>query len=237
MFPPDRPGAIPTARQKLGADDRGSGGTAGGQRSSPVAIGGALIMEHVRAFVAIELDDALKAALGRIQAQLKRGRMSHVARWVSPESIHLTLKFLGDVPVDRVEDIKQAIQRACISLGPFSIAVSDTGCFPTASRPRVIWVGIGGDTEELARLQHSVESELVGIGFAAERRRFHPHLTLARTKRNVRSHERAQLGESVSAANADEPASMAVREVSLMRSDLRPTGAVYTRLAAIPLRE
>ena len=192
-------------------------------------------MKPIRTFVAVELDDTLKAALGRVQGQLKKGGTSHVARWVSLQSIHLTLKFLGDVSPDRVEDIERAIQRACLQCAPFSVSLSDTGCFPHSQRPRVVWVGLDGDVESLAQLQRSVESELVGVGFAAERRRFQPHLTLARIKRNARPHERARLGEFISMAKIDESVSMVVRKVSLMRSELRPSGAVYTRLAAISL--
>jgi len=192
-------------------------------------------MKPIRTFVAIELDDALKAALGRIQGQLKKGGMSHVARWVSLDSIHLTLKFLGDVSPDRVEEIERAIQRACIPCAPFSVSLSDIGCFPHFRRPRVIWVGLDGDVETLAQLQRSVESELVGVGFEAEGRRFQPHLTLARIKRNARPHECARLGEFISTAKIVKSVSMVVREVSLMRSELHPSGAVYTCLAAISL--
>jgi len=192
-------------------------------------------LKSIRTFVAIELDEALRAVLADVQAQLKKGTMSHTARWVSPRSIHLTLEFLGDVSAGRIEEIEGAIRRACVSGEAFSVSLTGTGCFPDTRRPRVVWVGVGGDVETLVRLQHSVESELGHIGFSAERRRFHPHLTLARMRRNARPQECAEFGEFISTARVDESVSMVVREVSLMRSDLRPSGAVYTCLAAIPL--
>lgn len=189
-------------------------------------------MEQIRTFVAIELDKALKTALRRIQASLKNSQVSHIARWVSPDSVHLTLKFLGNVPVTRVEEIGQAVHQACQPYAPFQICLTDLGCFPHARRPRVIWVGIGGEVETLVRLQRSVDSELNRIGFKPEKRGFTPHLTLARIRDRARPHERQELARLVSMAQVDTTASMTVREVHLIRSDLRPSGAVYTRLAA-----
>jgi len=192
-------------------------------------------MRHIRAFVAIELDDALKIALGQIQARLKRTANPRVARWVAPEAIHLTLKFLGDVPADRIDEITGAVRRSCEAFAPFSICLSDAGCFPNPGRPRVIWVGVDGELKVLMRLQHSVESELSRIGLPPEKRGFHAHLTLARLRRNASSRERVEIGEAVSTVEVGASVTMTVREVSLMRSDLRPTGAVYTRLASVSL--
>lgn len=192
-------------------------------------------MKPIRTFVAIELDETLRTVLADVRAQLKKGPTSHAARWVSPQSIHLTLEFLGDVSAGRIEEIERALGRACASAEAFSISLTSTGCFPNTRRPRVVWVGVGGDMEALTRLQLSVESELGHIGFSAERRRFHPHLTLARMRRSARAQECAEFGEFISTVRVDESVSMVVREISLMRSDLRPSGAVYTCLAAIPL--
>ena len=192
-------------------------------------------MEQIRTFIAIELDDALKTALTQVQEQLKSARVSRIGRWISPNSIHLTLKFLGNVPVARIAEIEQAIRQACASFAPFDISLAGAGCFPNARRPRVIWVGVDGDVETLNRLQRSIESELSSIGFATEKRRFHPHLTLARIRDSARPHEREEMAKLIAAAQVDTSASMTVQDISLMRSDLRPTGAVYTRLAAIPL--
>jgi 2'-5' RNA ligase len=192
-------------------------------------------LTQIRTFIAIELDDALKAGLARVQAQLQDSPVSRAARWVSPHSIHLTLKFLGDVSSDRVGEIGRAMQRACDPFVPFTISLSGTGCFPNSRRARVIWVGLDGDLGELTRLQRSVEAELERIGFPAEDRDFHPHLTLARMRRQARRNECAEMGELVVLAKVEEGLSKTVREISLMRSDLRPGGAVYTRLLSIPL--
>jgi 2'-5' RNA ligase len=192
-------------------------------------------MEQIRSFVAIELDKALQLALRQIQTPLKSSRVSHIARWVSPGSIHLTLKFLGNVPVNRVEEIHQAIVRGCEGFSPFRVSLTGLGCFPNMRRPRVIWVGIGGNVETLTQLQRSVDSELSRMGFKREKRGFTPHLTLARIRDRARPQERVELARLATTAQAVSSVSMVAREVCFIRSDLKPTGAVYTRLAAVPL--
>lgn len=192
-------------------------------------------MEQIRTFVAIELDRAIQAALGQIQSPLKNSKAGHIARWVSPYSIHLTLKFLGNVPVNRVEGISQAISRACEGFAPFPIFLTGMGCFPHERRPRVIWVGIGGELETLERLQNSVDTALNRLGFRPEKRGFTPHLTLARIRDRARPHERQELIKLLPTVEVPSSASMMVREVYFIRSDLRPTGAVYTHLSAVEL--
>jgi len=192
-------------------------------------------MEMIRAFVAIELDDALKAALQRVQARFKRDARSQAGRWVSPDSIHLTLQFLGDVPTQRVDEIAQAIARGCAGVEPFSIHLAQPGFFPNARNLRVVWVGVEGDMSALLRLQGAVQSEIEGIGFTPEKRGFQPHLTLARVRDQAGSFEREGLAKLVSAVQVDSCASMQVHEVSLIRSELRPSGPEYTHLAALAL--
>jgi len=192
-------------------------------------------MEQIRSFVAIELDSTLQEALAQVQRQLKRAKVAHIGRWVAPESIHLTLKFLGDIGAERVGEIEDAIRRGCGSLSPLHITLSAPGCFPDARRPRVLWIGVGGDVQALTRLQEGVDSELAKLGFPSEKRGFQPHLTLARIRDNARGLEREEMGKWVSTTKVETAVDMLVGEISLMRSDLRPTGAVYTRLAAVPL--
>ncbi|MGC8787272.1 MAG: RNA 2',3'-cyclic phosphodiesterase [Anaerolineae bacterium] len=193
-------------------------------------------MEQIRTFVAIELDEHLKDALRQVQEELKRAPISHIARWVAPDGIHLTLKFLGNVSSERVPEITQAIERGCQSFSPFTISLSQPGFFPNARRLRVIWVGVDGDVDTLSQLQRAVESELNAIGFPPEKRGFQPHLTLARIRDYARPNEREEMAKHIAAVQIDRNASMLVHEVHLIRSDLRPTGAVYTRLATVPLK-
>jgi 2'-5' RNA ligase len=192
-------------------------------------------METLRTFVAVELDGALRSAHARAQEPLRNSRAAHVVRWVPPASIHLTLKFLGDVPASRVAQIDRALESCCAPFHAFPISLTGLGCFPNARRPRVIWIGVGGDLAALKNLQHSLEQELVHLGFGAEKRGFTPHLTLGRFRDGVRPHQRQQIVDLIEKVQASSSVSMTVHEVSLIRSDLRPTGAVYSRLSAAQL--
>jgi 2'-5' RNA ligase len=192
-------------------------------------------MEMIRTFVAIELDEALLKVLHQVQGELKRAPVARQARWVSPAGIHLTLKFLGDISSDRIPEITQAIERGCRSSAPFRISLSTAGFFPNAHRLRVVWVGVDGDVQMLLQLQRAVESELNALGFAPEGRGFQPHLTLARMRDYAHPAEREEMAKRINTVHVDTHMEMQVREVHLIRSELRPTGAVYTSLAAVPL--
>lgn len=192
-------------------------------------------MDMIRTFVAIDLDEQVRAALRQAQDELKRAPVASLAKWVSPEGIHLTLKFLGDVSTERVGEIHQAIARGCRGFAPFRLSLSQAGFFPNARRLRVIWVGVTGDVDTLQRLQQAVEAELNILGFPPEGRSFQPHLTLARMRDYARPAEREQMAKRITALQVDTSASMVVRQVHLIRSDLRPTGAVYTPIAAVQL--
>ena len=188
-------------------------------------------MKQIRTFIAIELDETISAALTDLQEQLKAEVPRGAVRWVRPEGIHLTLKFLGDVPADRIEDIKRVLIQACAGSPAFSFSVGELGCFPNPRRPRVIWVGVQEESGSLKRLQKAVEDGMAKLGFAPEGRRFHAHLTLGRTQRRASSGDVRRLGQLVSETDIGELGQMEVRAVSLIKSDLRPTGAVYTQLA------
>lgn len=192
-------------------------------------------MNTVRTFIAIELTDPIRQVLAELQSQLKKDPASRAGRWVSPAGMHLTLNFLGEVTLDAIQRIQEGIVRACASVLPFELCLSQTGAFPNPSRPRVLWVGLGGDVGALADLQRSIEREMEALGFAAERRKFEPHLTLARIREDARPGEGAALAKATTMLKIDGSVSMRVEEVSLMRSELRREGAVYTRLAAISL--
>ena len=192
-------------------------------------------MEQVRTFIAIELDEKIKAGLTKLQGQLKAKVPQGSVRWVAPQGIHLTFKFLGDVPANRIEQIERAIAQACAAFPPFSFSVEGLGCFPDARRPQVVWVGVREETETLKRLQKAIEEGMEKLGFAPEGRGFQAHLTLGRTQRRASSSDVRRLGQVVEETDVGELGQMEARAVSLMKSDLRPTGAVYTRLAEVRL--
>ena len=192
-------------------------------------------MEQIRAFIAIELSEDILSAIADLQRQLKKQVPEGTVRWVKPGGIHLTLQFLGDVPAVKINSIAQALTETCAPFHPFSVTVGGLGCFPNAKRPRVTWVGVDEPTGTLAALQKAIERAMVPLGFTPERRAFHPHLTLGRTKRQATRDQAQALGTLITTTQIPFLGQMNVRQVCLIRSDLRPTGAVYTRLAAAPL--
>ena len=192
-------------------------------------------MEQIRSFVAIELSDHLKQELREPQALLKSKGITDEVRWVKPEGLHLTLKFLGNVPADKVKEIVVAITQARLGVEPFNLTFGGLGCFPTARRPNVIWVGVEGETESLARLQANIENRLSVLGYPPEKRKYTPHLTLGRVARHVKGSDRRRLGGVIQTQDIGLLGEMKVRKVSLMRSDLSPAGAKHARLKVVKL--
>ena len=192
-------------------------------------------MEQIRSFIAIELSEDILSAIADLQRRLKSRVPADTVRWVQPNGIHLTLQFLGDVPAVKIDSIAQALTTACAPFHPFTITVGGLGCFPDARHPRVTWVGVDEPTGTLAALQKAVERAMIPLGFKPEQRAFHPHLTLGRTQRRATRDQAQALGTLVTATQIPPLGQMEARQVCLMRSDLRSTGAVYTQLAAAPL--
>ena len=189
----------------------------------------------VRAFIAIELDRAVLNALDKLQVELKREASGRAVRWVAGDGIHLTLKFLGDVPAAQIPAIRAGLERACQPYKPFGLACSDLGCFPNNQRPRVVWVGVREPGGILSALQQAVEREIAPLGYPTEDRGFTPHLTLGRAQRAASTEELRRLGDLIASRSVGEIARMEARSVSLMRSELRSPGAVYTCLADVAL--
>jgi 2'-5' RNA ligase len=186
-------------------------------------------MEEVRCFIAIELPEGVKRGLRELQAQLKAGSLAPV-KWVEPENIHLTLKFLGNVSAGRIEEIGQAMTEAVRGTTPFSLEVEELGVFPNPKRVQVVWVGLGGEVEKLIRLQQRLDSGLERLGFAPENRRFTPHLTLARIRDRATPQEREKLGQLIAETEFDSTQSFMANSIKLMKSQLTKEGPIYTCL-------
>jgi 2'-5' RNA ligase len=154
---------------------------------------------------------------------------------VDPQVIHLTLKFLGQVPTAKVAEISSALERATQGVGRFSLSFGGLGCFPSATNPRVIWVGCQTLDDSLKRLHSKIEKQLEPLGFAPENRPFNPHLTLGRVRENASPGARHDLGGIISATSIGELGQVEVPEITLMQSILKPSGAEYTPLQHIPL--
>jgi len=192
-------------------------------------------MEHVRSFIAIELPEEVKAGLTRLQNQLKAAKHSSV-KWVNPNSIHLTLKFLGDVPVNKINSITRALETATSEIPPFQLEIKDLGVFPNLNKVRVVWVGMSGDITRLGQLQRRIESNLATLDFAPETRAFTPHLTLARLREQASPDERQNFGHLIGNTKFDLVYKFRVDSVSLIRSQLTREGAIYSRLGSAKLK-
>ena len=192
--------------------------------------------EAVRSFIAIELPTELVKRLKDFQAGLGPGRLQYV-KWVDPASIHLTLKFLGDVDPGRLEAVKESAAAAVASHSPFKLTTGRTGFFPGPQRARVFWLGLEGDTGELGRLQKDIDIAMSKLGFESENRPFTAHLTLARLREGCSSAQRLEFAGLAGPALFKAGPPVQVQTVALMRSRLTPQGAVYTRLAEFALQQ
>jgi 2'-5' RNA ligase len=191
-------------------------------------------MEEIRSFIAIELPEEVKLSLARLQNRLKAGGGRSI-KWVDPESIHLTLKFLGNIVPDTTGKITKALGEACRGISPFSLELGGPGVFPNERRVRVVWVGLKGEVEKLQQLQKRIDSILAPLGFMAETRTFTPHLTLARVREQATADERQALGQLVINA-VPEGGNLYIDAVHLVRSQLTREGPIYTRIGSVTLK-
>ncbi|MBI3981454.1 MAG: RNA 2',3'-cyclic phosphodiesterase [Gemmatimonadetes bacterium] len=184
----------------------------------------------MRLFVAVNLPADVRQALWEAAEPVRR--RGYPVRWGGPESLHLTLKFLGDVEPSREPEIRLGVDSAVTGARRFTLSIQGFGVFPSASRPRVIWAGCGA-VPPLEMLQHRVEREMEGLGFPLEGRAFRPHLTLGRAKNGAPPVRMAGLGAALE--ELEYAAEATVESVDLMESRLSPSGARYTCLHAAAL--
>jgi 2'-5' RNA ligase len=181
----------------------------------------------VRSFLAIELPDHIRTKIEEVQNDLKSSHAD--VRWVSPEKIHLTLRFFGNVDESRVDSIVESVKDPTRTRSRFSLAVRGMGAFPHLKNPRVIWMGLVEGKEVLIPFQKDLEKELEKIGFKPEERPFQPHLTLGRARS---SRGRNDLIGRMEKYREEVFGEFRVDRVILFKSDLKPSGPIYT-----PLRE
>jgi 2'-5' RNA ligase len=180
--------------------------------------------------LAIEIPRTILKKIEEVQDDLKSSRAD--VRWVNPEKIHLTLKFFGNIDESRIDPIVKSIERPTQTISPFSLKVRGVGAFPHLKNPRVIWMGLVDGKEVLVSFQKQLEKELEKIGFEPEERAFHPHLTLGRMKS---SKGREELAGRMERHKEEEFGNFQVERVVLFKSDLKPTGPIYTPLREINL--
>lgn len=185
-------------------------------------------MDTVRTFVALPLPSELKLKMARTQAELREAGAD--VKWDTPDKFHITLKFLGDTESSAIPKLAEALQKSIGGLPAFNVSYEGVGGFPNIIRPRVLWIGTKA-SDEINRLQHLVEETCVKLGFAPDDRQFHAHITLGRVKGN---HGLDGLTARLKSVTF-EPSIARCSEIHIMRSDLKPTGSVYTLLKSIPL--
>jgi RNA 2',3'-cyclic 3'-phosphodiesterase len=181
----------------------------------------------VRLFVALDVPDAVRAALSELSERLKKTCPN--ARWVRLEGVHVTLKFIGEVPAEQAEDIRRALGELP-SFSPTEVRFAGLGFFPSARRPRVLWAGVEAGPQ-LAALAAAIEMKLEALGIAPEKRPFHPHLTLARFETPQRTQA---LRTAIEAQGTPEFGRETFGEFHLYQSVLKRSGAEYTRLVTYP---
>jgi 2'-5' RNA ligase len=184
----------------------------------------------LRAFVAVEIPQEVRAALEGVQELLRQRSVR--ARWVRSAGMHLTLKFLGDTPADRIADIADALRAAAHGHTAFRLTAAGIGVFPSIRRPRVVWAGLCGATAQLADLQRSLEDGLAALGFQPETRPFSGHLTIGRFSEPAPAE---RLAEAQKVFAGERFGEFTVREITFFQSELKPAGAVYTALARVEL--
>jgi len=184
----------------------------------------------IRTFIAIALPADIRGLITRFQ-ETARSAGGDV-KWVRPESLHITLKFLGDVPKERIETVCEAVRLSATGIPPFSISMEGAGAFPNEKKPRVLWVGISEGRDRLIDLAGRLETEMAKIGFEKEERAYSAHLTMGRVRSSAGIGAVIERMRTAGFAGGRFEAG----EVVVMKSDLEKSGAVYTALGTIKLQ-
>lgn len=185
--------------------------------------------ERARLFCAIELPAELRALIAARSEKLRSSAYGTAARWEASEKLHLTLKFLGEIETTRLSALALAVQRATERIASFELQLGGPGVFPSRGPARVLWIGLNDPTGRLAALQQKLEAECRKQGFPPETKSFHPHVTIARLRTQAPPLLALHLETAI------ESRRFTVREVVIMRSELRPEGSRYTPLASFDL--
>ncbi|MDM8515331.1 RNA 2',3'-cyclic phosphodiesterase [Desulfobacterales bacterium HSG16] len=188
--------------------------------------------DTIRAFIAIKLPESVTSGILDLQKDLKNKGL--VIKWVRPENIHLTLKFLGNISLVEVNAAKHAILDTTVNFAPFVLTAAKIGVFATVRKPRILWTGIKGDTKHLVDLQKSLDRQLAVAGFEPEKRPFKAHLTIGRFKKNGRfkkKNDPKMLSDAIMEFEHFESKKFMADRIILFKSELRPSGAVYTEIS------
>ncbi len=184
-----------------------------------------------RTFVAVEMGDAVRERAARLIRALAASQAD--IRWIEPHNLHLTLKFLGEVPFEEIPAVCKAVERAVAGIEPFRLELLGVGAFPNIRRPRTLWLGAGAGQAEMEALQHAIERGLKKLGYRPEGRKFKTHLTLGRVRRAGPA--LARLAELLAEHASYQAGASPVEEVTVFASELTPEGPVYSALSRAQL--
>ena len=192
-------------------------------------------MSLLRAFIAVELPLEIRQTVCAATSTL-RNEIGALVRWIPIENMHLTLKFLGDVSPSNMELLSQMLRAEMDLFNCFDLRLNGLGSFPNLKRPRVLYIGIQAPAA-LEALKRGIESASSRLGYGSEERGFSPHLTIGRVKQNVVATEQQAIRHALENTKIDSLGTARVNSVELFKSDLKPTGSVYTRLYSASLRK
>ena len=192
-------------------------------------------MTLLRVFIAVEIPLPIRQAIHDQTESLRAALGRDLVRWVPLENMHLTLKFLGDVSPANMKFITQMLTAETKNCAPFSMQIGGLGSFPTSRRTRIIWIGIHAPAT-LTSLQHGIESAAARLGYEAETRPFSPHLTIGRVRQQVSASDQQKVRAALEQSQVGMLGNADVAAVHLFQSDLKPSGAEYTRLFSAPLK-
>ena len=193
-------------------------------------------MSLLRTFIAVEIPSHVQKKIQQETEPLRKAIGASFVRWVSIQNVHLTLKFLGDVSPASVDTLTQMLRAEADSCPEFDMQISGLGSFPSLRRPRVLFIGIQAPAE-LEALYRGIESACARLGYESEGRGFSPHLTIGRIKQDASASDQQKVRHALAETKIDSLSIARVNSVHLYKSDLKPTGSVYTQIFSAPLKK
>ena len=178
--------------------------------------------KRIRSFIAVELDPSIGELIENIQTELKKSNAD--VKWVNPKQTHLTLKFLGDVPSERIEKIKKILKEVCAKTAVITTEITELGAFPKIDFARVIWLGLKDEEKKLEALAAAIEHALVSLKFPKEKRNFMPHITIGRVRSNKNLRD---LGRQLKNYSLPSSLPQTINEIVLFKSTLSSSGPIY----------
>ncbi len=190
----------------------------------------------LRTFIAVDFPPETLTKITKIIGYFKTQTPMDALKWVSAENLHLTIKFIGDIPEDKLAQVKMVIKKSLVDKHPFKIGVGGLGMFPNKHNPRVIWLGVTYD-QTLRDIHHVLNHSLKSTGIEPDNRDYSPHLTIARIRQRAREETRQEIGATLSKFKIDSLGEIKINEIILYQSELTRNGPIYTPLLSQPLNQ